>query len=146
MATVKSLTHSAVFIKCSMWHRELCFLAILKNESRGLPEFTSPTAGVRERIKHFQAFACFLNILTWDRWGGNVPFCKNGHRGKVSKRKSPLCSYHSHRHKVSNLFKMWMNRLLTTYKSLGDRSRDGCEGSVASCSSHLGTHCRPPFP
>lgn len=37
-------------------------LAILKNDSEGLPEFITS-----------ETFSFFLNVLIYDSWGGNVP-------------------------------------------------------------------------
>lgn len=49
-------------------------LAILKNDSEGLPEFITSTVDVRGGKKHFQTFTFFLNVLIYDSWG--VPLKK----------------------------------------------------------------------
>lgn len=86
-------------------------LTLLKNNSKGWPEFTTTAGVVRGRKEHFQAFAFFLNTLIYDSWGGNVPF---GGKKKGEERVtegeylklSPVCPYHSHKSQVSHQFKM----------------------------------------
>lgn len=61
---------------------------------KGLPEFPTSAAGVREERKHFQTIVFFLNILIYANWGGNVPLfkIKKWSQRENDLQSSPLCA------------------------------------------------------